>query len=141
MLAKISAVAMLALLPMVAFAQTSPVGKWTTLDDESGKPMTVVEVYEAKNGTLAAKIVENIGASETCTKCSGKDKNKSIIGMPVLWNLKDKGNGVWGDGNGFKPSSGDNFKAKTVKLADGGNKLEVTGCKSIFCRTATWVKN
>ena len=134
-------VAFLAFAPLIAFAQTSPVGKWKTLDDESGKPMTVVEVYEAKNGTLAAKIVENIGASETCTKCSGKDKNKSIIGMPVLWNLKDKGNGVWGDGNGFKPSSGDNFKAKTVKLADGGNKLEVTGCKSIFCRTATWAKN
>ncbi len=138
---KTALIAAVALFPIAAFAQTSPVGKWTTLDDESGKPMTVVEVYEAKNGTLAAKIVENIGASETCTKCSGKDKNKSIIGMPVLWNLKDKGNGVWGDGNGFKPSSGDNFKAKTVKLVDGGNKLEVTGCKSIFCRTATWVKN
>ena len=48
----------LATVPMLASAQQSPVGKWKTLDDETGKAMTVVEVYQAKNGTLAAKIVE-----------------------------------------------------------------------------------
>ena len=137
---KTALIAALALLPAAAFAQSSPIGKWQTLDDETGKAMTVVEVYETKNGTLAAKIVENIAASPTCDKCSGKDKGKSIIGMQVLWNLKGKGNGVWGDGNGFKPSSGDNFKAKSVELADGGKKLNVTGCRLMFCRTATWVK-
>lgn len=131
----------LALMPITAFAQTSPIGKWKTLDDETSKPMTVVEVYEAKNGTLAAKIVENIAAPANCTKCSGKDKDKPIVGMPVLWNLKNKGDGTWGDGNGFKPSSGDKFKAKSIKVVDGGNKLEITGCKAIFCRTATWVKH
>ncbi|RMH93001.1 DUF2147 domain-containing protein [Lysobacter pythonis] len=130
----------LAAMPMLASAQQSPVGKWRTLDDETRKPMTVVEVYEAQNGTLAAKIVENIAAPPTCTKCSGKDKGKSIIGMPVLWNLKNK-NGVWGDGNGLKPSTGDTFRAKSVVVTDGGRKLEVTGCKAIFCRTATWLRN
>lgn len=134
-------IAALALLPATAFAQSNPlIGKWQTLDDETGKAMTVVEVYEAKNGTLAAKIVENIAAPATCDKCKGKDKGKSIIGMPILWNLKDKGNGVWGDGNGLKPSSGDSFNAKSVEMADGGQKLQVTGCKLMFCRTATWVK-
>ena len=130
----------LATVPMLASAQQSPVGKWKTLDDETGKAMTVVEVYQAKNGTLAAKIVENIAAPATCTKCSGKDKGKSTIGMNVLWNLKNKG-GTWSDGNGLKPSTGDTFRAKTVKVVDGGKKLEITGCKAIFCRTATWVRN
>lgn len=125
-----------------ALAQTvtSPIGRWKTLDDETGKPMTVVEVYTAKNGNLAAKIVENIAAPATCEKCSGKDKGKPIVGMPVLWDLKAKGDGSFGDGRGFKPSSGDSFKAKSVKVIDGGKKLEVTGCKSIFCRSATWVR-
>lgn len=125
----------------VALAQsaTTPIGRWKTLDDETGKAMTVVEVYTAKNGNLAAKIVENIAAPATCTECSGKDKGKSIIGMPVLWDLKNK-DGVWGDGRGFKPSTGDSFRAKSVKVIDGGRKLEVTGCKSIFCRSATWVR-
>jgi hypothetical protein len=54
------------LLAAVAFSAsaqnpaTSPVGKWKTLDDKTGKAMTITEVYEAKNGTLAAKIVENL---------------------------------------------------------------------------------
>lgn len=130
----------LATVPMIASAQQSPVGKWKTMDDETGKAMTVVEVYEARNGTLAAKIVENIAAPPTCSKCSGNDKNKPILGMNVLWNLKNKG-GQWGDGNGFKPSTGDNFRAKSVKVIDGGRKLEVTGCKAIFCKTATWVRH
>ncbi|MGY0503887.1 DUF2147 domain-containing protein [Luteimonas sp. e5] len=130
----------LAALPMMAAAQQSPIGKWTTLDDETGKPMTVVEVYEAQNGTLAAKIIENIAAPPTCTKCSGADKGRSIIGMPVLWNLKPTGK-AWGDGNGLKPSSGDTFRAKSVEVIEGGAKLRITGCKGPFCRKATWVRN
>ena len=119
----------------------SPVGKWKTLDDKTGKAMTVTEVYQAKNGTLAAKIVENVGnLPANCTTCSGDHKGKPIVGMVTLWNLKANKDGTWGGGNGYKPSEDTSFKAKTVKLADGGNNLEITGCKSIFCRTATWVR-
>ncbi|GAB6196759.1 DUF2147 domain-containing protein [Lysobacter xanthus] len=133
--------ALAAALPLVAgAADNSPVGRWKTLDDETGKVMTIAEVYTAQNGKLAAKIVEAVDASAaTCTKCDGKDKNKSTVGMPILWNLKPV-NGGWGDGEGFKPSAGMKFKAKSVKLVDGGKKLEVTGCKFVICKTATWVR-
>lgn len=130
---------LLALLPAAAVAQDSPLGRWKTLDDESGRPMTIVEVYEAKGGTLAAKIVGNIAAPPTCARCSGADRNKSIIGMHVLWDLRNK-DGVWGQGKGFKPSSGDRFTVKSIRLVDGGNKLQITGCKAIFCREARWVR-
>jgi hypothetical protein len=126
----------------MAQSAASPIGRWKTLDDETGKAMTVVEVYTAKNGHLAAKIVENSAPQATCEKCSGKDKGKPIVGMPVLWDLKTKADGTWGDGQGFKPSAGMNFKAKSVKLLDGGKKLQVTGCKAVFiCRDATWVRD
>ena len=124
---------------LAASAQESPLGRWKTLDDKTGKPMTITEVYMAKNGTMAAKIVENLGLPATCTTCSGEYKGKPVVGMVTLWNLKDK-KGVWSDGNGYKPSEDTKFKAKSVKLVDGGKKLEVTGCKAIFCRTATWVR-
>lgn len=68
-----------------AFADEPILGHWKTLDDETKKPMTVVEVYRAKGDTYAAKIIENIAAPATCDKCDGKDKGKSIIGMPVVW--------------------------------------------------------
>lgn len=130
---------LLATASFAASAQESPLGKWRTLDDKTGKPMTVTEVYMAKNGTMAAKIVENLGLPATCTTCSGEYRNKPVVGMVTLWNLKQK-NGAWGDGSGYKPSEDTKFKAKSVKVIDGGNKLEVTGCKAVFCRSATWVR-
>lgn len=137
---KILALAFLAL-PLAAIAaDNSPVGRWKTLDDETGKVMTIAEVYTAQNGKLAAKVVEAVDpAAAICNKCDGAKKGKSTVGMPILWNLTPIAGG-WGNGDGFKPSQGMNFKAKSIKLVDGGNKLEVTGCKFVFCKTATWVR-
>lgn len=117
----------------------SPVGRWKTLDDETGKPMTISEVYKTQNGTLAAKIVENLGLPPTCADCSGAYKGKPIVGIVTLWNLKPIAGG-WGGGNGYKPSEDRSFKVKSVKLSADGNKLEVTGCVMMFCKTGTWVR-
>lgn len=123
-----------------AQSASSPVGRWKTFDDETGKAMSVTEVYEAKNGKLAARVVETLNEpNAVCTECSGDKKGKPVIGMPVLWNLEKTADG-WGKGSGFKPSTGDSFKVKSVKLVDGGKKLEITGCKLMFCRTATWAR-
>ena len=134
-------------LPLLAavFAATAqspdPVlGKWKTFDDETGKAMSITEVYRTKNGGIAAKVVETLNKpNATCDKCDGKDKGKPIQGMLVFWDVQQE-DGTWGGGRGFKPSTGDSFKAKSIKLVEGGTKLEVTGCKAIFCRTATWVR-
>ncbi|MGV8923387.1 MAG: DUF2147 domain-containing protein [Thermomonas sp.] len=139
---KIILAAALASMAFAASAQdlSSPIGKWKTLDDKTGKQMTLTEVYEAKNGTLAAKIIENLGQPAICNTCSGANKGKPVVGMVTVWNMKANKDGTWGGGNGYKPSEDTSFKAKSMKLTDGGNKLEVTGCKAIFCRTATWVR-
>ena len=117
---------------------SSPIGKWKTLDDETGKAMTITEIYQAKNGTLAAKIVENLGLPANCSGCSGEWKGKPFVGIVTLWNLKQQ-DGGWA-GNGYKPSDDRKFNAKSVKLVDGGNKLEVKGCVAFICKTATWVR-
>ena len=135
-----------ALLATTAFAvsaqqhATSPIGKWKTLDDKTGKVTSVTEVYAAQNNTLAAKIVETVGGKTICEECSGQYKGKPLVGIAVLWNLKANNDGTWGDGKGYKPSEDRNFNAKSVKLIDGGKKLEVKGCVALICRTATWVR-
>ncbi|HTL15039.1 MAG TPA: DUF2147 domain-containing protein, partial [Thermomonas sp.] len=57
-----------------------------------------------------------------------------------LWNLKANKDGTWGGGNGYKPSDDRKFNAKSIRLVDGGKKLEVKGCVAFFCKTATWVR-
>lgn len=132
--------------PLLAVGMTASaddaaiVGRWKTLDDKTGKAMTITEVYAAKNGTYAAKIVENLGLPATCTECSGQYKNKPFVGIVTLWNLKPV-EGGWGGGNGYKPSEDRNFKAKKVQVIDGGKKLKITGCIGGFlCRDAEWVR-
>ena len=137
---KIILAATLASIAFSASAQnaSSPIGKWKTLDDETGKAMTITEVYEAKNGTLAAKITENLGLPATCGECSGQYKGKPFVGIVTLWNLKAQKDGTWGGGNGYKPSEDRSFTAKSMRLVDGGKKLEVRGYLGPFWRTQTW---
>ena len=118
----------------------SPIGKWRTMDDETGKPMTVTEIYQAQNGTLAAKIVENLGLPATCSECSGANKNKPFVGIVTLWNLSPTSNGKWGNGNGYKPSEDRHFKVKSVELIDNGERVRVTGCVLFICKKAEWVR-
>ena len=83
---KIVVAVLLGLLPLVAFAQNTPVGKWRTIDDKTGKPKSVVEIYETTNGTLAAKVLEVLqsdkGPHPLCDACKGERHNKPVEGMP-----------------------------------------------------------
>ena len=62
-------------LAMAASAQTSPTGRWKTIDDETGKVKSIVEITQAANGTLQGKVVEVLqsdrGPNPTCDKCKG----------------------------------------------------------------------
>ena len=73
---KLLALLLLAL-PLGAFAQnastqSSPVGHWTTIDDKTQKPKSVVEIYEAKDGSLAGRVTEILqsdrGPNPVCDK-------------------------------------------------------------------------
>jgi len=138
-----SVLAMPLLVAVFATSAQAPdpvIGKWKTFDDETGKAMSITEVYQTKSGAIAAKVVETLDRPNgTCDKCSGDKKGKPVAGMMVFWDMKQV-DGVWGGGKGFKPSTGDSFKVKSVKLVDGGKKLEITGCKLMFCREARWAR-
>ena len=136
-------------LPLLAmsfsvFAQESPVGTWTTIDDETGKPKSVVEIYEARDGSLAGRVDEILqsdrGPNPVCDKCSGANKDKPVKGMVILWGIKQKGN-TWEGGKILDPASGKVYSVK-VTPTEGGSKLEVRGFMgfSLLGRTQTWVR-
>lgn len=135
-------VCLLALLPMTAFAKASPVGRWQTIDDETGKVKSIVEVSENANGKLQGKVVEVLhstrGPNPVCDKCSGANKDKPVEGMTILWGLSSDGN-AWSGGTILDPKNGKTYKAK-AELLDGGAKLGVSGCIAFICRQQVWVR-
>ena len=128
----------------MAMAQNTPVGSWTTIDDETGKPKSVVEIYEARDGTLAGRVDEILqsdrGPNPMCDKCTGANKGKPVKGMVILWGVKQKGN-TWEGGKILDPASGKVYSVK-VTPTEGGSKLEVRGFMgfSLLGRTQTWVR-
>lgn len=125
---------------IVAFAQSSPVGRWKTYDEETGKPRLIVDIYQAKNGAYAAKVVETLfAANATCTSCSGANKDKPIKDMVILWNLKPDGENAFSGGTVLKLSNGKTYKSK-AELTDGGEKINVYGCLGFICKHQTWTR-
>ena len=77
-----------------AFSQSSIFGKWKTIDDETGEPKSVVEIYE-RNGKVFGKIVElyrkkGEDPDPICDKCPEDDPRykKKVIGMEIIKNMK-----------------------------------------------------
>ncbi|KGK59131.1 uncharacterized protein (DUF2147 family) [Xanthomonas arboricola] len=135
----------LAAASLLAQASDSPVGRWKTIDDETGKPKSVVQIEQAANGTLSGKVVEILqsakGPNPLCDKCEGERKGKPIKGMTILWGLKADGTAVWDGGSVLDPAKGKTYKAK-ITLTEGGKKLQMRGYVGIEAlgRTQTWVR-
>lgn len=134
----------LAAVPMLASAQQSPVGRWKTIDDETGKAKSIVEITQASNGTLQGRVIEVLssdrGPNPTCDKCTGANKGKPVKGMTILWGLKPDGAGKWAGGTVLDPANGKTYKSK-LQIKDGGKKLGMSGCVAFICREQTWVRH
>lgn len=135
----------LAAASLLAQAADSPVGRWKTIDDETGKPKSIVEIQQAADGSLTGKVVEILqsdhGPNPLCTECEGERKDQPITGMTILWDLKPDGEQVWSNGTILDPAKGKTYRSK-ARLLDGGNKLEVRGYIGIEAlgRSQTWVR-
>ena len=118
-------------------------GRWKTIDDETGKVKSIVEIYKTPNGTLAGKVVEILqsdkGPNPLCDKCTGSNKNKPIKGMVILWGLQPDGAGKWAGGRVLDPENGKDYKAK-LELLDRGRELGMSGCIAFVCRQQVWVR-
>jgi len=129
-------------LPLVAFAQETPVGKWKTIDDETKREKSLVEITET-DGKLSGKILEvfkNEGETvdTLCTKCEGAKKDQPIVGMTFLWDLQPKGD-EWTGGRILDPKNGKEYSAK-IKVVENGARLKVRGFLgiSLLGRSQTW---
>lgn len=117
------------------------VGKWKTIDDETGQAKSVVEIYE-QNGKIYGKVVEILNPAKKeakCTKCKGADKDKPIDGLIIIKGLTKDGD-EYTDGDILDPNKGKLYSC-TIKL-DGKDKLDVRGYMgiSLLGRSQTWTR-
>ena len=122
-----------------ALAADPAVGRWKTIDDETGQAKSIVEITEAANGTLSGRIVELLNPSKpnpACDKCKDDRKGKPITGMEIIRGMKRDGDAYAG-GTILKPDEGKVYKSK-MELIEGVSKLEVSGCVAFICKSQVW---
>lgn len=118
------------------------VGRWKTIDDETGKAKSIVNIY-MEDGKYFGKIdtlfrEEGEDPDPVCDKCPEDDPryNKRLVGMVILENMKKDGD-KWKDGVILDPGKGKIYNCK-IWLEDGN--LKVRGYLFFLYRTQTWYR-
>jgi uncharacterized protein (DUF2147 family) len=148
-LKNICAALMLSSISICSFAANEDllVGKWKTIDDQTGYSRADVEIRKKADGTYEGIIVEtrSIPGSDKlgiCTHCPGALKNKPFLGLPFIWDFKGTDNPrEFVNGKVLDPISGKVYKGK-AKLNATGKRLTLRGYigVSVIGRSVTWVK-
>jgi Uncharacterized protein conserved in bacteria (DUF2147) len=124
---------------------SSPVGRWRTVDDATGRVKALVVIW-AENGKLYGRIEKLFDPppdypDPKCVQCEGELKNQRVIGMRILWDLKNNGD-EWSGGRVLDPNNGKSYRCY-ITLEDGGKRLKVRGFIgfSFFGRTQHWLRD
>jgi len=126
--------------PAVAIA--SPVGRWKTIADATGKVKSIVDLREESGklyGTIETLFDPPV-PHPTCYLCSGAPKDRPLVGLQVLWAFHPEGSG-WSGGQVLDPETGRIYRA-SLALEDGGKKLRLHGYFGIplFGRSEYWLR-
>lgn len=119
----------------------SIVGKWKTIDDNTGKTRSIVEIYE-KEGLYYGKILQLFREPEEeqdpiCDECEDYRKGQKIIGMEIISKMKfNKGDNEYRKGEIMDPENGNIYDCR-LWIEDGN--LKVRGYLLFFYRTQTWL--
>lgn len=129
---KIVCFCMFVLLATSVFAQgADPVeGFWASYDEKTGEQTGIWKVYQKdgklygvtlyvpdlKEGELAFEVKE----SYEDFPVAGKVNEMTVLNTPWIYNLENKGPGVWANGYIIDPGDGRRYKCKmTFRKADG----------------------
>jgi len=137
---RIGLIASLCIASSPALEAPSPVGTWKTIDDDTRKARSHVQIVE-EVGQLKGRIVELIDPDEPnpkCTECSGKKKNQPIKGLEIMWGLEKDGPAEWSGGKVLDPENGKTYDCKV--WLESADVLKVRGSWLFIGRTQTWYR-
>lgn len=103
----------------------SILGKWKTVDDRVDQETSIVEITQS-NGKISGKIIKLLDRDQDakCTKCKKEFKDKPLMGMRIIWDLKPTSKGAE-KGKIIDPTSGNEYLCQ-VEL-EGDDKLKIRG--------------
>ena len=134
--------------PAPASLPASPVGRWKTVDDSTGKVKSIVAIRE-ENGKLYGTIEELFDPPvphPTCYLCTGDLKDRPLVGLQILSGFVQDGDhqngGEWSGGQVLDPETGKIYRA-SIALEDGGKKLRLHGyfLVTLLGRTEHWLRD
>ena len=128
----------------LAHAQTTPVGLWKTIDDNTKKERSLIRISDSGGvltGRLEKALDPDAKPDAVCDKCSDERKDKPLIGMAIIRNAKQNAEDktIWDGGDITDPDNGKTYRLRLRPL-DGGKSLEVRGYLGPFYRNQTWVR-
>lgn len=128
--------------PALVSPPASPVGRWKTVDDGTGKVKSIVAIRE-ENGRLYGTIEELFDSPDPhpiCYVCTGDLKDRPIVGLQILWDFAPDGS-QWSGGQVLDPETGKIYRA-SMALEDGGKKLRLHGylLVTLLGRTEHWLR-
>lgn len=124
------------------------IGYYLTLNDDTGKESSQVQIFKATNGKYYGKIVWLAEPTENGkAKVDDDNPDKALQGRPIigLQLLKgfsyDEKTGEWSGGTIYNPTGG---KTYNCFMKFDGNKLKIRGFIGAawmgLGKTATWIK-
>ncbi|AXT55537.1 DUF2147 domain-containing protein [Aquimarina sp. MMG015] len=131
----------LLLLTGLVNAQNEIVGKWKTIDDNTGEPRSIVEIYKKGNKLFGRidRILKESDRKQLCKECEGDDYNQPIEGMVIIKDLQKDGD-EYEDGTIMDPENGKVYRCKIWIEENDPNTLNVRGYIAFLFRTQKWVK-
>jgi uncharacterized protein (DUF2147 family) len=138
---RIAAALTLSLSSLVATAQMTPVGVWKTIDDDGKTEKSLVRISES-NGVLTGiieKVFDPAKQNATCDKCADDRKDKPILGMTIIRNVRQDADDktIWIGGEILDPNNGKTYKTRLTPV-DGGKTMEMRGYIAFMYRTQVW---
>ena len=114
-------------------------GLWRTQDDKAK-----VKIY-SENGVYSGVIMElkdplsPDGAEKRDTKNPmSRLRSRPVVGIKVLWGLRNAGRNKWEGGKVYDPESGKTYRCALLLQADGGLKVRGSVGFSLIGRTRVW---
>lgn len=123
------------------YAQHTVVGKWKTIDDNTGEAKSIVEIYK-KGDKIYGKIkriLNEANRNRLCVACKGDDYNQPIEGMVIIKSLEKDGD-QYEDGTILDPENGKEYRCKIWVDKNNPNILNVRGYIAFLYRTQQWIK-